>query len=70
MIRYITHFYAFYNFLTVHARVLQFHLWFPYGKIADLYFFLVRVMSLSSVMSLLINKMVILLARYLKTYLS
>ena len=25
--------------LTVHARVLKFHIWIPHGKIADQYFF-------------------------------
>ena len=35
---------------TVHARVLKFHVWIPHGKIADPYFFLVRVVSLSGVM--------------------
>ena len=37
---------------TVHARVLKFHIWIPHGKIADPYFFLVRVISLSGVMAL------------------
>ena len=36
----------------MHARVLKLHLWIPHGKLADLYFFLVRVMSLSGVMPL------------------
>ena len=31
---------------TMHARVLKFHIWIPHGKIADPYFFLVRVMPL------------------------
>ena len=34
---------------TVHDRVLKFHIWIPRGKIADPYFFLVRVISLSGV---------------------
>ena len=34
------------------ARVLKFHIWIPHGKIADPYFFLVRVISLSGVMPL------------------
>ena len=29
-------FYASYNFLNMHARVLKFHIRIPYGKIADL----------------------------------
>ena len=29
-----------YILLTVHARVLKFHIWIPHGKIADPYFFL------------------------------
>ena len=37
---------------TVHARVLNFQIWIPHGKIADAYFFLVRVISLSGVMPL------------------
>ena len=37
---------------TVHARVLKFCIWIPHGKIADQYFFLVRVISLSGVMPL------------------
>ena len=37
---------------TVYARVLKFHVWIPHGKIADPYFFLVRVISLSGVMPL------------------
>ena len=45
--------YACCNFWTVRARVLNFHIWIPYGKIADPYFFLVRVMPLSRVMPLL-----------------
>ena len=36
---------------TVHARVLKFYIWIPHGKIADTHFFLVRVISLSGVMS-------------------
>ena len=28
---------------TVHARVLKFHIWIPYGKVADPYFFLVKL---------------------------
>ena len=35
------------------ARVLNFHIWIPYGKVADPYFFHIRVMSLSGVMPLL-----------------
>ena len=37
---------------TVHARILKFHIWIPHGKIFDACFFLVRVSSLSGVMSL------------------
>ena len=39
---------------TVHARVLKFHIWISHGKIADIrcFYFLVRVISLSGVMSL------------------
>ena len=37
---------------TVHARVLKFHKWVPHGKIADPYFLLVRVISVSGVMPL------------------
>ena len=37
---------------TVHAGVLKFHIWIPHGKIADMFFFLVRVISLSGVMPL------------------
>ena len=37
---------------TVHARVLEFHIWISHGKIADPYFFLVRVISFSGVMPL------------------
>ena len=37
---------------TVHARVLKFHIWIPHGKIANWYFFLVQVISLSGVMPL------------------
>ena len=55
---------------TVHARVLKFHIWISHGKIADLYFFLVRVISLSGVMPLWKNQHEILSARYLKKYLS
>ena len=36
----------------LHTRVLKFHIWIPHGKIAELYFFLVRVISLSGVMPL------------------
>ena len=35
---------------TMHARVLKFQIWIPDGKIADPYFFLVLVTSLSGVM--------------------
>ena len=31
-------FYAYCNFLTVHASVLKFHVWIPYGKIADTFY--------------------------------
>ena len=62
---------------TVHARVLKFHIWISHGKIADPYFFLVRVISLSGVMLLWKKKKKkkkngneILSARYLKRYLS
>ena len=55
---------------TVHARVLKFHIWTPHGKIADLYFFLVRVTSLSGVTPLWKNQNEILSARYLEKYLS
>ena len=55
---------------TVHARVLKFHIGIPHGKIADLYFFLVRVISLSGVMPLWKNQNEILSARYLEKYLS
>ena len=34
---------------TVHARILKFHVWVPHEKIADPYFFVVRVISLSGV---------------------
>ena len=45
--------YACHIFWTVHARVLKFHIWIPYGQIADTrFFFLVRVISLSGVMPL------------------
>ena len=37
---------------TVHARVLKFHIWIPYGKIFDTHFFFVRVISLSGVLPL------------------
>ena len=38
---------------TMHARVLKFQIWIPYGKIFDTrFFFLVRVVSLSGVMPL------------------
>ena len=38
--------------LTVHARVLKFHIRIPHGKIAGRIFFLDRVISLSGVMPL------------------
>ena len=55
---------------TVHARVLTFHIWIHHGQIADPYFFLVRVISLSGVMPLWNNQNEILSARYLEKYLS
>ena len=57
---------------TVHAGVLKFHIWIPHGKIADphIFFFLVRIISLSGVMPLWKNQNEILSARYLKKYLS
>ena len=55
---------------TVYARVLKFHIWIPHGKVADLYFFLVQVISLSGVMRLWKNENEILSARYLEKYLS
>ena len=30
----------------MHARVLKFHIWIPDGRIADPYFFLIRIVSL------------------------
>ena len=54
---------------TMHARVLKFHVWIPHGKIADPYFFLVRVIYLSGVMPLWKNQHEILSARYLEKYL-
>ena len=45
-------FYVSCNFGTLNARVLIFHVWIPHGKIADLYCFLFRGMSLSGVMPL------------------
>ena len=51
---------------TVHGRVLKFHIWIHHGKIADPYFFLVRVISLSGGMPLWKNQHKILSARYLK----
>ena len=53
---------------TVHTRVLKFHIWIPRGKIADSYFFLVRVTSLSGVMPLWKKQHEILWARYLKVF--
>ena len=55
---------------SVHAGVLKFHIWISHGKIADPYFFLVRVISLSGVMPLWKNQHEILSARYLEKYLS
>ena len=55
---------------TVHTRVLKFHIWISRRKIADPYFFLVRVISLSGVMPLWKNQNEIFSARYLKKYLS
>ena len=52
MCAFITLIYASCNFGTVHARVLKFHISIPHGKIADPYFFLVRVMPLFGVMPL------------------
>ena len=49
---------------TVHARALKFHVWIPHGIIADRYFFLVWVISLSGVMPLWKNQNEILSARY------
>ena len=37
---------------TVHARIFKFHIWIPHRKVADPYFFLVQVISLSGVMPL------------------
>ena len=54
----------------VHARVLKFHIWISHGKIADPYFFLFRVISLSGVMPLWKIQHEILSARYLEQYLS
>ena len=55
---------------TVHARVLKFHIWIPRGKIADPYFFLIRVTSFSGVTPLWKNQNEILSARYLEKYMS
>ena len=44
--------YACHILWTVHGRVLKFHIWIPHGKIADPYFFLVQIISLSGVMPL------------------
>ena len=55
---------------TVPARVLKFHIWIPHGKIADPYFFLVQVISLSGVMPLWKKLNEILSARSLETYMS
>ena len=54
---------ACYILRNVHARVLKFHIWIPHGKIADPYFFLVRIISLSGVMPLWKNQNEILSAR-------
>ena len=43
---------AYHILLTVHARVLKFHIWITHGKITDPYFFLDRAISLSGVISL------------------
>ena len=40
------------NFYTVKARVLKFHISIPHKKIANLYFFLFRVISHFGVMAL------------------
>ena len=45
--------YASWNFGTMNARVMKFHIWVPHGKIADPYFFLFRVMPLFGVTLLL-----------------
>ena len=41
---------AYHILWTMHSRVLKLHMWIPHGKIADTYFFLVWLISLSGVM--------------------
>ena len=50
----------------MHTRVLIFHVWIPYEKIADPYFF-VSALCLFWELCPLKNKMELLLGRYLKT---
>ena len=54
----------------LHARVFKFHIWISHEKIADPYFFLVRVISLSGVMPLRKNQNESLSARYFEKYLN
>ena len=67
----VTPFYAYCNFLTMQARVLKFHIWIPHGKIAGMYFFFFsKLCCYLELIPPLKNGMEILLARYLKHYLS
>ena len=66
-------FYASCNFWTIHARVLIFYIWVPYGKIADPYFFFFLFQRFLVPELSLFSKTrwgEIFLARYLENYLS
>ena len=58
------------NFWTVHVRVLKFHIWIPHRKIADPYFCSSPSYAPFWSYAPFKNEIEILLARYLKNYLS
>ena len=45
---YVTLFCTCFNFWTIHAKILKFHIWIPHGKIGWSIFFLVGAMLLSA----------------------